>query len=190
MMNNAAFPLVSAVKKSAIISDCDQYRYLLLRHWDARLCALPVCMLNPSTADDQKDDPTIRELIYFSRLWGYGGLYIVNLFAFRAPHPIDMQGAPDPVGPKNNRYLREALDYARELDTPMLAAWGDGGTFNARETWMCSNAAHHSVDLVCFGITRGDHPKHPMSRGKNRIARDQQPVMWRKVRDASMGWAE
>ncbi|TWB20069.1 hypothetical protein FBZ99_101860 [Rhizobium sp. ERR 1071] len=189
-MSNARFPFASAMEKSATISECGRYRYLLLRHWDAYCYALPVCMLNPSTADDQNDDPTIRELIHFAKLWGYGGLHIVNLCAFRASHPADMQAASDPVGPENNRYLREALDYARFHDTPMLAAWGDGGAFNARETWMCSKAAHHSVDLACLGITKGDHPKHPMSRGKNRIPRDQQPIMWRKVRDASMGWVD
>lgn len=176
--------------KSAIISECGIYRYVLRRKWDDYFYDLPVCMLNPSTADDQKDDPTVRELIHFAKLWGYGGLHIVNLYAFRAASPADMMAAEDPIGPLNGHYLRDALDCARMFDTPMLAAWGDGGSFKARETWLCAKAAHHGVDLVCLGITKANHPKHPMSRGRNRIPRDQQPIMWRKVRDVSADWVD
>jgi hypothetical protein len=181
---------IPEISKLATISDCERFRYVLRRHWDSYLYSLPVCMLNPSTADHEKDDPTVRELVHFAKLWGYGGLYIVNLCAFRAPQPSAMMAAADPVGPLNARYLREALYYALAHSTPMLAAWGDGGTFRERDTWMCAKAAYHGVDLVCLGITKANNPKHPMSRGRNRIARDQQPVMWRKGRDATMDWAQ
>ncbi|MGY5812033.1 DUF1643 domain-containing protein [Rhizobium sp. LEGMi198b] len=175
-----------AIEKSAVISDCKLYRYELRRRWDAALYSLPVCMLNPSTADHEKDDPTIRELTHFAKLWGYGGLYIVNLWAFRSSSPAEMMASADPKGPGNKRYIEQAFGYARHFNTPMLAAWGNDGAFQARGLWFCEKAAHHFVDLVCLGLTQNGQPKHPMSRGKNRIPRDQQPIMWRKVVDATM----
>jgi hypothetical protein len=175
---------------SAVISDCKLYRYELRRRWDTALLLLPVCMLNPSTADHARDDPTIRELTHFAKLWGYGGLYIVNLWAFRSSSPAEMIAALEPKGPDNLRHIEQALGYARHNDIPMLAAWGNDGAFQSRGFWLCEKAAHHLVDLVCLGMTRSGQPKHPMSRGRNRILRDQQPIMYRKVVDATTRWGD
>ncbi|WP_283195515.1 DUF1643 domain-containing protein [Rhizobium sp. AN80A] len=123
--------LSPGVIKAATISDCTRYRYELRRVWDANQRLLVVCMLNPSTADAEKDDPTIRELTYFAKLWGYGGLLIVNLYAFRASQPREMmaQDGNIIVGPKNGEFIEAAFTFARHQNTRILAAWGERRRF-------------------------------------------------------------
>lgn len=165
------------MKRSAVIcgpNDC--YRYELRRIWDDRRPLLVVCMLNPSTADGEKEDPTLLALIHFARLWAYGGLLIVNLSAYRASHPSEMWKADDPVGPDNHDYLRAALRYASENGGRALAAWGNVGHSAGK---FLREAEIWQVDLICLGVTKDGCPKHPMARGRHRIPRDQQPVMWR-----------
>ncbi|EPE99503.1 DUF1643 domain-containing protein [Rhizobium grahamii] len=168
-------------QKSAVISDCKRYRYELCRTWDAGKRLLVVCMLNPSTADDEKDDPTLRELTYFGKLWGYSGLIVVNLNAFRASHPSVMMAEGACVGPKNGEFIESALTFSRHQGTPVLAAWGNGGNHLDRDEWFISRARLHTVSLVCLGRNKDGSPKHPMSRGRNRIPRDQQPLMFRNA---------
>lgn len=169
-------PRSREMTRSAIIHDC--WRYELRRVWDEDLPLLVVCMLNPSTADSERDDQTILALIHFAGLWGYGGLLIVNLFAFRTPFPGEMQEAADPIGPHNDNFIAEALGYARNHGKMVLVAWGNGGSFMDRDKAFVAMAQHFGVDLVCLGVTQSGHPKHPMARGKHRIPRDQQPIVW------------
>ncbi|MGV1867178.1 MULTISPECIES: DUF1643 domain-containing protein [unclassified Rhizobium] len=169
------------MQRSAVISDCGLYRYLFTRIWDASKPVLPVCMLNPSRADHEIDDPTVLTLIFFATLWGYGGLSGVNFFAFRASKPAEMMAAVDPFGPENDRYLRLAFNDARHANTPLLAAWGNGGAYRDRNVEFCRQAAHHLVRLVCLGTTQHGHPKHPMARGTHRIPRDQAPMPYAPV---------
>jgi hypothetical protein len=156
------------------------YRYELRRIWDDKLPLLVVCMLNPSTADHQSNDPTILTLIHFAKLWGYGGLLIVNLFAFRSSSPAAMFKAEDPIGLRNGDYLHLAILYARDNGARMLAAWGNDG--NERAFWTIERALNLGVELISLGTTQSGAPKHPMARGLHRIARDQQPIVWRSRR--------
>lgn len=154
----------------------DIYRYELRRIWDFGKPMLVVCMLNPSTADAEKNDPTITTLIHFARLWGYGGILVVNLCAFRASKPRNMWAAKDPAGPDNHDYLRAALRYASENGGRALAAWGAvqhvaASFLREAEIWQ--------VELDCLGTTQEGNPKHPAARGVHRIPRDQQPILWR-----------
>jgi hypothetical protein len=155
------------------------YRYELRRTWDFRKPALVVCMLNPSTADHRDDDPTIQTLIHFARLWGYGGLLVVNLNAFRASSPKVMMAAVDPVGPENQKYIDAAFAYAFQNGGAALAAWGNDGEFGLRDDWFIRRAKRHGVRLDCLGTTNSGAPKHPLARGRHRIPRDQRPIMWR-----------
>jgi len=75
------------VKGSASISRDGRYRYALRRVWDPRNPSVLFIGLNPSTADHQQDDPTIRRCIRFARDWGFGELIAANLFAFRTKSP-------------------------------------------------------------------------------------------------------
>lgn len=154
------------------------YRDQLIRRWDESLPLLVVCMLNPSTADHETNDPTILTLIHFAKLWGYGGLLVVNLCAFRSPSPAVMKAAADPVGPQNEKALLNAMMYARANGGRILVAWGNDGDFLERDAWFSERAAKLGLSTICLGATRSGAPKHPMARGLHRIPRDQQPHPW------------
>ena len=117
-----------ALKKSAEISECGQYRYRLSRRWGPGLPTLFI-MLNPSTADAEIDDPTIRRCMGFAKSWGRDGIEVVNLFAFQATSPKDMQTAADPVGPENEVHVEEAVAECFEV----ICAWGAHGSFKAQD---------------------------------------------------------
>jgi len=173
------------MRRSAVISPCGLYRYELRRVWDDSLPVLVVCMLNPSTANHEREDPTLLALIHFARLWGYGALLIVNLYAFRSPSPDVMMKAGHAVGPDNGLHMTNALVIANNRGRgQLLAAWGNGGKIDFghgdREAWFKARARNNMLDLICLGTTADGSPKHPMARGKHFIPRDQQPILWRE----------
>lgn len=173
---------------SAVISECEDYRPELRRIWDETLPLLVVCMLNPSRADAKLNDPTVLTLIHFAKLWGYGGLLIVNLYDFRASKPIDMFNAVAPISKDNFRYIEQAIQYAADNGGKLLVAWGNGPaemerrnpTSFSQADWFSSRCLRR-VTLVCLGKTNSGAPKHPMARGLHRIPRDQQPIVWREI---------
>lgn len=116
------------MKTGAIFSDDTVYRYALWRVWDDSLPLVLFVMLNPSTADAELDDPTIRRVVGFAKAWGYGGAVVVNLFGFRATSPKVLKTAADPVGPDNDRYIREFCPPG----TPVICAWSQDGSFKNR----------------------------------------------------------
>ena len=140
----------------AVFSLCRTWRYSLWRRWKAkeaaRMCA--VIGLNPSTADETLDDPTIRRCINFARAWGYDGLYMLNAYAFRATDPKDMQAAENPVGPDNDRFIAE-VTAASEL---VLAAWGVHCQ-TSRANRVCELV---NKPIFCLGKTKAGCPKHPL----------------------------
>ncbi|MGF6870951.1 DUF1643 domain-containing protein [Paraburkholderia sp. MM5477-R1] len=93
---------------SAIISECGGYRYILTRAADS-MCPMKTAavfvMLNPSTADEEQDDPTIRRCRGFARLWDCNGISVANLYALRSTDPAGLWVHPDPVGPDNDAHL-------------------------------------------------------------------------------------
>lgn len=89
----------------AHLSACGAYRYALRRTWDPARPAALFVGLNPSTADAERDDPTTRRCVRFARDWGFGGLLVGNLFAYRATRPRDLRAAAEPVGPENDWWL-------------------------------------------------------------------------------------
>jgi hypothetical protein len=171
----------AAIKGTAVI--IGNYRYELRRVWDESLPLLVVCMLNPSTADADRNDPTILTLIHFGKLWGFGGLYVVNLFALRTSSPAEMmtEGELTAMGDSNKGFLFDAIGYAKQHGRSILAAWGNNGSHHAADEWFAKQAIARGVDLVCLGTTESGQPKHPLARGKHRIPRDQQPIVWRSA---------
>ena len=144
------------MKTGAEFSDCKKYRYALWRHWDWQghdNCVMFIG-LNPSTADETEDDPTIRRCIRFAKDWGYGGLMMMNMFAFRATDPKKMKVARDPVGPGND----EAFGYRRTHAGLIVAAWGQHGS-PARGEKICQLLAS---PIYCLGRTKNGSPKHPL----------------------------
>jgi hypothetical protein len=146
------------VAKSATISTCGRYRYRLWRTWDDQPY-LPFIMLNPSTADAENDDPTIRRCMGFARDGGFGGIVVVNLFAFRATSPDDMKRAVDPVGRGNNEHIKDILSQAADNDVPVLAAWGTHGIYRNQDAVVRRLADR---PLWCLGKTKDGHPRHPL----------------------------
>lgn len=142
------------MKKSAIFSDCRSYRYVLRRSWDDGLPPLVVIGLNPSTADETVDDPTIRRCIGFAKRESYGGLVMLNLFAFRATDPRELTLAVDPVGPDNDRWLGEET-----LEHNVLCAWGAHHMADGRESWLRRSFVRN---WMCLGKTKNGAPRHPL----------------------------
>ena len=141
------------MKRTATISGV--YRYLLEREWATGKKAVFV-LLNPSTADATKDDPTIRRCIGFAQRWGLGGVAIVNLFAFRSTSPSVMMAADDPIGPKNNEYLFNTFRRARG---PIICAWGTRGTFLHRDSFVLSLIREPQVLRL---TKKSKVPEHPL----------------------------
>lgn len=151
---------------SAVISECEQYRYRLERGWDPKKGTVLVIMLNPSTADGTQDDPTIRRLINFARQWGFGRLLVGNLFALRSTNPKNLYHHPEPIGAENDRHLLEMAKEAQQI----IAAWGNhGGLLNRAEF-----VRQIIPDLFHLGLTQIEHqPKHPLY-----LPSSTQPVKW------------
>lgn len=145
---------------SAIISDCGRYRYRLSRLW-ADGQTLAIVMLNPSTADAEQDDPTIRRCVGFARREGFGGIVVVNLFAYRATKPSALWSAPDAdrIGPENDEHISAACKSASRV----LLAWGSHGErCPGRALEVHVRAAANCRDTVCLGRTKDRHPRHPL----------------------------
>ncbi len=119
-------------------------------------------MLNPSTADAEVDDPTIRRCISFAKREGFGGITVLNLFAYRATSPDDMMAVADPIGPECSIYIEAVMASAAEMGLPVLAAWGANGDFLGRAEMVCLSAKGHGARLVCLGTTKLGHPRHPL----------------------------
>lgn len=148
--------------RDALISEDGLYRYWLSRTWDLGGYSLPFIMLNPSVADAEIDDPTIRRCVSFAKRESYGGIIVFNLFALRATQPTEMLRAADPVGPENDATLVEAFEYANRTGKKVVAAWGVHGIYKGRGAEVAERATRAGVNLVCLGTTKDGHPKHPL----------------------------
>ena len=166
--NESSKPVKSNdVIKTAIISPCKKYRYILSRSWnDYKPGELVFIMLNPSTADDTIDDPTIRRCMGFSKREGYSGISVINLFAYRATNPQELYQAEDPIGEDNNptilNYMLHAQDDEISGIKKIICAWGTHGSFNNRDKDIIQMAKEFKIDLYCLGKTKDGHPKHPL----------------------------
>jgi len=140
--------------RGAHLSTCRTYRYALWRIWDRSApYAMFVC-LNPSTADETQDDPTVLRCIGFAKSWGFGGIQMTKLFAFRATEPRVMMAAPDPVGVDNDEWLQE---LARDAGV-IVGAWGNLGSF--------MNRSQHVLNLLpaisYLKMNNTGHPAPPL----------------------------
>ncbi|HEU4641266.1 MAG TPA: DUF1643 domain-containing protein [Gemmatimonadaceae bacterium] len=157
------------VRSGAIFSLCRRWRYALWRTWDDETKRVAFIGLNPSTADEHEDDPTIRRCAGFARAWGYGGLVMLNLFGWRATDPREMRAVVDPVGPGNDAVLRE---YASNPEVALLvAAWGSDGGYLTRDRAVRNLLAGH--DLFTLGLTKSGKPRHPLY-----LPQDLTPRLW------------
>jgi hypothetical protein len=144
----------------AVYSDCERYRYRLERVWAPGRRALFV-MLNPSTATEVQNDPTVERCERRARALGFGGFAVANIFGFRATDPKVMRAAADPVGPQNDTAIL-ALAGAADL---VLCAWGTHGAHLGRGAAVEALLRGAGLDLFHLGLTRAGAPKHPLYIG-------------------------
>lgn len=142
-------------RDGAILDDSREYRYRLWRTWDVDKPVLAFVMLNPSTADESDDDPTIRRCLGYAKDWGYGKLVVGNLFAYRTSDPSNLRDAEDPVGPENDDHLRSIWDEADKV----IAAWGTDGALYERGREVTDML---DTDLYALDTTKEGHPNHPL----------------------------
>lgn len=162
------------ISGTAKLSADGKYRYSLVRDWGPEP-RMAWCMLNPSTADAERDDSTIRRCIGFAKRERFGGIYVVNLMAFRARNPTDAMVVPDPCGPYNNDYLE---GVARRYDT-IVCAWGSGVP-----RWLVQNAfwyfmrgnGYKSPQLLCLGKNKDGSPRHPLF-----VPKSQPLIVWKRT---------
>ena len=144
------------VKNSAKFSKDRAYRYTLSRVWHSNKAHVLFIGLNPSTADETINDRTITRCINFAKYWGYGGMCMVNLFAYVATAPEGMLRRSNPVGIHNDKYIKEAARTAGLI----IAMWGTKGTHLLRDNRVLDLLLEY--DIYCFGETKQGMPKHPL----------------------------
>ena len=153
----------------AIYSPCEVYRYVLFRQWGAtETKVLTMIMLNPSTATEVQNDPTIERCERRARQWGFDSLRILNIFAFRATDPADMRAARDPVGPLNDHYIQAAIT-ARDATAQIVCGWGTHGDHLDRGAQVMALLQASGVPLLALKWTKHGHPQHPLYVGYDKM---------------------
>jgi hypothetical protein len=150
------------MKRSAVISDCGTYRYLLTRQIGHNAASAVFIMLNPSVADADMDDPTIRKCAGFAARWDCGEFSVLNLFAFRATDPKDMRKAIDPVGPDNKQWFRDTL---QGTDAMVVCAWGAHGGYRNQDVAVTRWLREWGITPQAIAITKQGFPQHPLMLG-------------------------
>ncbi|MDP3197352.1 DUF1643 domain-containing protein [Tabrizicola sp.] len=152
----------------AVYSDCERYRYLLTRVWGPGPRAL-FLMLNPSTATEFQNDPTVERCERRARALGFGAFRVTNIFAYRATDPKVMRAVADPVGPDNDASILGSVGWA---DT-IVCAWGNHGLHLDRGNQVAQLLRATGATLLHLGLTGQGQPRHPLYVGY-----DQQPQPW------------
>ena len=154
------------ISKHAKISDDYVYRYQLTRIWDETKPKVLFIMLNPSTADALEDDPTIRRVVNFAESWGYGGVYVANLYAFRSTDPKGLKTTSDPIGPENREHIQALVGSVDRV----IYAWGNK---EKEPQWL----RELITTPYCIALSTKGIPKHPLY-----LKGDSQPILY--LRDA------
>ena len=154
---------------SALYSPCMRYRYALTRNWDEAGARVLFVMLNPSTATEVQNDPTVERCERRARALGFGAFRVCNIFAFRATDPRVMRAAPDPVGEGNDAAIIEGAHWAGQI----VCAWGTHGAHLNRGPAVEALLRATGRPLFHLGLSKAGHPRHPLY-----IGYDRQPEPW------------
>ena len=150
---------MSIIYKNATFSNCRKYRYSLSRIWDKKKKLVLFIGLNPSTANEEVDDPTIKRCINYVQNWGYGGLIMVNLFAYRVTLPSGLKKVKYPIGEDNDKYI---MTLSKKADIT-VAAWGNNGNLYGRDKQVFDLIPN----LMCLKLNKSGQPAHPLYLKKN-----------------------
>lgn len=135
-----------------------KYRYCLSRTWNKVLPSVAFICLNPSTADEKKNDRTVTRCINYAASWGYGTFYMLNLFAFRTKSPKIMKAENNPVGVMNNLVISQIVAGCDQV----IAAWGNHGSHKHRDQQVRKMFKVLKEPLHCLKITKQKQPYHPL----------------------------
>ncbi len=155
----------AASTSQAVYSPCDNYRYSLTRAWDAAAPRVLFVMLNPSTATELRNDPTVERCERRARALGCGAFRVVNIFAWRATDPGALRQVADPVGPRNDTTIHDSVTDWIGADDMIVAAWGNHGAHLDRGRAVAGVLALSQRRLFSFGLTKAGQPRHPLYVG-------------------------
>jgi hypothetical protein len=150
--------VIASTPSGAAFSACRRWRWLLWRRWDEKLPAANFLMLNPSTADEVKLDPSCTRARRYAEAWGYGALIVTNVFGWRATDPDDMKAQADPVGKGNDAAILRAAKEAGIV----VCAWGNHGAHLERSTKVARSLAKAGVQLHALRVNGNGEPAHPL----------------------------
>lgn len=145
----------------AIFSDDRKYRYSLWRTWDESKPLLNYCMLNPSTADEKENDPTIERCVRRAQLMGYGGIIITNIFALRSTDPKALKKVRDPVGWENDKYIIDATTLCKMT----ICGWGKHGSLHSRGEKVLETLKFWGNKVYALRVNKDGSPAHPLYIG-------------------------
>ena len=157
---------IGSTESGAVFNETRTHRFSLWRRWTGLFDAEPapisrmlafIC-LNPSTANETANDPTVARGIKFAKRWGLDGFVMLNLFGFRATEPADMKRAPDPVGDGND----EAILWVASRAARVVCAWGVHGVHMGRDEEVKTMLRNNDINAECFIRTKDGHPRHPL----------------------------
>lgn len=148
------------MNSEAGISSDGKYRWWLFRCWAASLPLIIWIMMNPSTADHQKNDPTILKIIRYSRKWGFGAVLVLNIYAFRSSKPENLpQVLDEAVGKSNDWWIRTIFRFAVRKKVPVICAWGVKHKERGAQVRVVADEA--GLRLMCLELALNAEPKHP-----------------------------
>lgn len=160
-------------ESTAVYSDCERYRYLLTRTWAPGAPRALFILLNPSTATEAQNDPTVERCERRARALGFGAFRVTNIFAYRATDPRVMRAEADPVGPGNDAAITESLAWAVAPEARIICAWGAHGAHLDRGAAVERLLRASGRPLFHLGLTKAGAPRHPLY-----IGYDRQPEPW------------
>lgn len=152
---------ISKSRTGALFSECKDYRYALWRIWDDSKPLLGFCMLNPSTADESTNDPTVERCQRRAEMLGYGGIVVTNLFAYRSTDPNVLRNVPDPIGYFNDKHI---LDCA-QLCKVTICGWGKHGSLNNRGRKTIEYLKFMGIKVRALKVNKDGSPAHPLYIG-------------------------
>ena len=155
------------MKRDAEFSSCGSYRYSLFRIWDESLSAVLFNMLNPSSADGTKDDPSIRRCISYAKDWGFGSMFVGNLFALKSTKLTGLLESTNPEGPENLKFLLKLSSHCKMI----VCAWGNGTILKKLSA---NSPKNLNRKLHCLKLSLDGIPCHPLY-----LPKDLKPIEWK-----------
>ena len=158
-----------AIKSIAEFSECMQYRYSLIRDFASGKGSINFIMLNPSTANETFNDPTVARCENRAIDGGFAQMVVTNIMAYRATDPNDMRSSNDPVGSENDKAI---LAFAEKADE-VICAWGEHGKFLDRGNHVKALLKSHNISTKALKINKSGHPAHPLY-----LPKKLEPFVW------------